>query len=136
MENRGALRFVVGTLPRQPHQRRQSAGSRDSPCAQPRSHRTAAGGLDLTAKPDLSRRAVPTLAHQARCSQSHHRHGAPPRPTVLSHPEVWLAVHRQRGGILRAKKPPTTNRVSQKKGSPTRPTGNTSPCLKLSIKKL
>src|SRR5258708_2266258 len=73
MENRGALRFVAGTPPRQPHQRRQSACSRDSPCAQPRGHSTAAGGLDLTPKPDLSRRAVPTLASQARSSQSHHR---------------------------------------------------------------
>src|SRR6266404_2307548 len=135
MENRGTLCFLVGALPRQPNQRRQSACSRDSPCAQPRSHRTAAGGLDLTAKPDLSRRAVPTLAHQARCSQSHHRHGAPPRPTGLSHAEIWSAVHRQRGGILRAKKPPTTNRVRQKEGRPTRPAGHTSSCVNLPIKK-
>src|SRR5258708_21108459 len=135
MENRGTLCFLVGALPRQPNQRRQSACWRDSPCAQPRSHRTAAGGLDLTAKPDLSRRAVPTLAHQARCSQSHHRHGAPPRPTGLSHAEVWSAVHRQRGGILRAKKPPTTNRVRQKEGRPTRPAGHTSSCVNLPIKK-
>jgi hypothetical protein len=84
------------------------------------------GASTLTAKPDLSRRTVPTLAHQARCSQSHHRHGAPPRPTGLSHAEVWSAVHRQRGGILRAKKPPTTNRVRQKEGRPTRPGGHTS----------
>src|SRR5260221_4241317 len=135
MEIRATLCFLVGALPRQPNQRRQSACSRDSPCAQPRSHRTAAGGLDLTAKPDLFRRAVPTLATQVRCSKTHHRHGAPPRPTGLSHAEVWSAVHRQRGGILRAKKPPTTNRVPQKEGRPTRPAGHTSSCVNLPIKK-
>ena len=55
-------------------------------------------------------------------------------PTGLSDAEVWSAV-RQRRGILRAKKPPTANRVRQKESRPTRPAGHTSPCLKLSLKK-
>ncbi|PYU64597.1 MAG: hypothetical protein DMG49_26215 [Acidobacteria bacterium] len=44
----------------------QSARSRDSPCGQPRGHSIATGGLDLTAKPDVPRRAVPTFAQRAR----------------------------------------------------------------------
>src|SRR5437773_2429128 len=135
MENRGALCFLAGTLPRQSHQWGQSARSRNSPCTQPCRHRTPSGSLDPTEKSNVSRRAVPTLAQQARCSQSHHRHGAPPRPTGLPHAEVWSALHRQRGGILRAKKPPTTNRVRQKEGRPTRPAGHPSSCVNLTIKK-
>jgi len=97
--------------------------------------RTAAGGLDLTAKPDLPWRAVPTLAQQARRAKSHHRHGSSPCPPGLSNAEVWPTVRRQRCGILRAKKSPTANRVPEKEGRPTRPTGHTSPCLKLPMKK-
>ena len=102
MENRGALRFVVGALSRQPYQRRQSARARHSARAQPRGHGTSAGSLNPTAKPDLPRRAVPTLAQQARRPESHHRHGSSPRPTGLSNVEVWSAVRRQRCGVLRA----------------------------------
>src|ERR1700747_3165510 len=72
MENRGALCFLAGTLSRQPHQRRQSARTRDSSCAQPRRQRTSSGGLHLTEKPKLSRGAVPTSTQQARCPQSYH----------------------------------------------------------------
>ena len=48
-------------------------------------------------------------------------------PTRLSHAQVRSALRRQRYGILRTTKPPTTNRVPQKEGGPTRPTGHTSP---------
>jgi hypothetical protein len=75
-------------------------------------------------------RTVPTLAHQARRPQSHHRHGPSAGPTRRSNVEVWSAVRRQRCGILRAKKPPTTNRVRQKEGCSTQPKGDTSRCLK------
>ena len=55
--------------------------------------------------------------------------GLPPCPPGLSDAEVWSAVHRQRCRVLRTKKPPTTNRVSQKEGGPTRPTCHTSAYL-------
>ncbi len=102
--------------------RPEAACSRDSPCSQPRGHSTANGGLHLTAKPDVPRRP-----------ESHHRHGSSACPTGVSHAEVWSAVRRQRRGILRAKKPPTANRVRQKESRPTRAAGHTSPCLKLSL---
>jgi hypothetical protein len=38
MENRGALRFLVRTLPGQPNQWRQSVCTRYSPCRQPSGH--------------------------------------------------------------------------------------------------
>src|SRR4029077_11415882 len=129
MENRGALCFLAGTLSRQPHQRRQSARSRNSPCAQPCRQRTSSGGLHPTEKPNLSRGPVPTPSQQARCSQSHHCYGSPVGPTRLSHAELWSAIRRQRRGILRTKKPPATNRVSQKKSNTTRPTAHTSSFL-------
>src|SRR5207302_9286847 len=91
------------------------------------------GGLHLTAKPDVPRRTVPTLAQQARRPESHNRHGSAACPTGVSHAEVWSAVRRQRRGILRAKKPPTASRVRQKESRPTRPAGHTSLCLKLSL---
>jgi transposase len=47
MENRGAPRFRVRAPLRRPNQRRQSAGPRDSPCAQGRGHRTAAEASTL-----------------------------------------------------------------------------------------
>src|ERR1700741_4339708 len=135
MENRGALRFVAGTLPRQPNQRRQSACTRYSPRAEPCGHGTSSGSLNPTAKPDLPWRAVSPLAQQARRSESHHRDGPSARSTGLSNAEVWSAVRRQRCRVLRAKTPPTTNRVHQKEGCPTRPKGHTSPCMNPSIKK-
>src|SRR4029077_2386181 len=135
MENRGALRFVAGTLPRQPNQRRQSACTRYSPRAEPCGHGTSSGSLNPTAKPDLPWRAVSPLAQQARRSESHHRDGPSARSTGLSNAEVWSAVRRQRGRVLRAKTTPTTNRVHQKEGCPTRPKGHTSPCMNPSIKK-
>src|SRR5258708_2227680 len=126
MENRGALRFLVGTLSRQPHQRRQSAQPRYTSCAQPRRQRTSSGGLHPTKKPNLPRGPVPPIAQQARRSESHHRHGSSLGPIGLSHAEVWSALRRQRCGILRTTKPPATNRVPQKEGGPTRPTARTS----------
>src|SRR6266581_1493126 len=135
MENRSTLRFVVGTLSGQPDQRRQGARSGYSPCDQPRWHSTADGSHDSTEKPDVSRRAVPTLAQQAGCPESHHGHGSPARPTGLSNAEVWSTVRRQRCRVLRATKPPTTNRVPQKEGSATRPTSHTSQPLNLSTSK-
>src|SRR6266481_6421489 len=126
MENRGALRFLVGTLSRQPHQRRQSAQPRYTSCAQPRRQRISSGGLHPTKKPNLPRGPVPPIAQQARRSESHHRHGSSLGPIGLSHAEVWSALRRQRCGILRTTKPPATNRVPQKEGGPTRPTARTS----------
>src|SRR5258708_18792000 len=126
MENRGALRFLVGTLSRQPHQRRQSAQPRYTSCAQPRRQRTSSGGLHPTKKPNLPRGPVPPIAQQARRSESHHRHGSSLGPIGLSHAEVWSALRRQRRGILRTTKPPATNRVPQKESGPTRPTARTS----------
>src|SRR6266566_8649312 len=49
--------------------RPEAACSRDSPCSQPRGHSTANGGLHLTAKPDVPRHTVPTLAQQARLAR-------------------------------------------------------------------
>src|SRR5260370_41810669 len=136
MENRGALRFVAGTLPREPHQWGQSAQSRNPSCTQPRGQCTSSGSLTSTEKSNLPRRAVPTLAQQAWRSESHHRYGPSARPTGLSHAEVWSALRRQRRGILSAKKPPATNRLPQEEGRTTRPPGNSTPCLKLATKKL
>src|ERR1700693_1384004 len=135
MENRGALRFVVGTLSRKPYQRGQGAKPRHAARGQPRCYRTADRGHNPAAKPDLPRRAVPTPAHQARCPESYHGHGTPPRPTRLSNVEVRSTVPRQRRCVLRAEKPPSTNSIPQKEGSPTRPTGHSSPSLTLSTNK-
>ena len=44
--------------------------------------------------------AVSTIAQQARCSQSHYRHGSSVGSIGLSHAEVWPAVRRQRCRIL------------------------------------
>ena len=129
MENRGTLRFVVGPLPRQPDQWRQSACTRYSPRAQPCGQRTSSGSLDPIEKPNVPWRAVPPLAQQARRSESHYRHGSSHRPTGLSNVEVWSALRRQRCGILRTTKPPATNRVPQKEGGPTRPTARTGPSV-------
>jgi hypothetical protein len=65
-------------------------GTRHQPCG----HGTSAGGLDPAEEPNLPRGAVPTLAQQARRSESHHRHGSSLGPTGLSHAEVWSAVRR------------------------------------------
>ena len=110
-------------------------GTRYSPRAEPCGHGTSSGSLNPTAKPDLPWRAVSPLAQQARRSESHHRDGPSARSTGLSNAEVWSAVRRQRCRVLRAKTPPTTNRVHQKEGCPTRPKGHTSPCMNPSIKK-
>src|SRR6201987_1061875 len=76
MENRGALRFVAGTLPRQPNQRRQSACTRYSPRAEPCGHGTSSGSLNPTAKPDLPWRAVSRLRSNL---------GAPKAITAMAH---------------------------------------------------
>ena len=85
--------------------------------------------ITLLKKPDLPRCAVPTPTQQARCPESRHCDGSSPGPTGLSNAQVWAAVRRQRRRILRAKKPPTTNRVPQKESSPTRPAGHSRPSL-------
>jgi hypothetical protein len=114
--------LVAGTFPRQPYPRGQGAKPRHSACGQPRRHGTADRGHHPASKPDLPRRAVPTLAQQTWCSESYHGHAAPARPTGLSNVEVRSTVRRQRRSVLRAEKPPTTNRVPQKEGSATRQT--------------
>src|ERR1700752_2500113 len=76
MENRGALRFVSGTVTRQPNQRRQSACTRSSPRAEPCGHGTSSGSLNPTAKPDLPWRAVSRLRSKL---------GAPKAITAMAH---------------------------------------------------
>src|SRR5262249_5135604 len=116
--------FLVGALPGQPHQRGQTACSRNSPRAQPRCHCLAPGSLNAAKKSNLPRCTVPTLTQQTRCSQSHHGHGSPPSPIGLSNAQVRSAVCRQRCGILRTKEPPTTSPLSQKESRSIRPTNH------------
>src|SRR2546422_11399902 len=92
-------------------------------------------GKTLVARQDFLGREVPPPAHQAGSPKSHHRHGTPPRPTRLSNVEVRTTIRRQRRCLLRAEKPPSTNPIPQKEGSPTRPTGHSSPSLTLSTNK-
>ena len=78
----------------------QSAQSGYTSCGQPGGHSTATGGLDPAEKPDLSRRAVPTPAQQAR--RPHHQHGSPARPTGLSH-AFFLRILRSNAGATARK---------------------------------
>jgi transposase len=102
------------------------SASRNPSRAQPRGHCLPSGSFNPAQKPNVPRCAIPALAQQARRSESHYRHGSSSRSARLSNVEVWPAVRRQRCRVLRTKKPPTTNRLSQKEGSQTRPTARTS----------
>jgi transposase len=61
-----------------------------NPCRQ----RTSSGSLNTPKKPNILGRAVSTLAHQARCSQSHHRNGSSPGPSGLPNAEVRSTIRR------------------------------------------
>jgi hypothetical protein len=76
MENRGALRFVVGALPRQLYQWRQSACSRDSSCAQPRGTALRLGASTLL-------KSQTYLGAQYRRLRS--KLGAPKAITAMAH---------------------------------------------------
>ena len=92
VEIRGALRFMVGTLPRPPYQLGQGVKPGHAARSQPRCYSTADRGHNPTAKADLARRAVPTHARQTRCTESHHGYGTPPRPTRLSNVEIRSTI--------------------------------------------
>src|SRR5438132_4213943 len=120
MENRSSLRLLVGTLPGQPYERRQSITSRYSTCGQPCRTRPTDGCQQPTAQPELFRCPVPPPAHQIGRPQGHYRHGPPTCPTGVPHAQVWSTVRRQRHGVLRAEIPQPTSPVTSKEGGEAR----------------
>src|SRR5439155_6281704 len=76
------------------------------------------GGQHATAEPKRVRRQIPPVTKSPWTSQSDHGHGASSRPSVLSHGEVRLAVHRSWNGRLREQVSGTTVEMArQKSGS-------------------
>jgi hypothetical protein len=95
-------------------------------------------GVDLTRIDGVDVMVAQTLVSEVGLDMSRWKteaHFASWLGLYLSNVEVWSALRRQRCSGLRPKKPPTTNRVRQKKSCPTRPTGHTSTSVNPSIKK-
>src|ERR1019366_7566885 len=90
MENRGALRFVVGTLSRQPYQRGQGAKPRHAARGQPRCYGTADSGHHPAAKPDL-----PLGAPYRRLRS---KLGAPKAITAMAHRLARLVYRMLKNG--------------------------------------
>jgi hypothetical protein len=62
-------------------------------CGQSRGHGVADGRRHLDARSHLSRSAIPTISHQARCPENHYGDGPPARSAGLSNSEIRSAIH-------------------------------------------